>query len=237
MKLNLMITWLFIMVDQVNSENSGIQSENCIPFKAVIIWDTYTDGYRFFYYQRVFIVKLINEMPDNSKIYLKILGSDTTSFLHFDKDHLNDSWVEKIAGINDPAPFRNNSISVEIIRNDVFDILNTNMAVEYFFVVNECSEIEEEVIKMLKKQKTFVAFAGDTDSPAVWKRLSTSKKHLKNLNDDVHGPLGPFLDILCRDSLLMCDTDMYWNGFRCYRCSYICTSIPSEFCKDECPCM
>ncbi|XP_060567121.1 uncharacterized protein LOC132725926 [Ruditapes philippinarum] len=33
----------------------------------------------------------------------------------------------------------------------------------------------------------------------------------------------------------MCDTDMYWNGFRCYRCSYICTSIPSEFCKKECP--
>jgi hypothetical protein len=142
-------------------------------------------------------------MPDNSKIHLKIFGSDTTSLLHFDKDHLNDTWVEKIAGINDPARFRNTSISFEMIKNDVFDILNTNMAVEYFFVVSECSKIEAEVIKMLKKQKTFVAFAGDTDPPAVWTRLSTSKKHLKNLNDDVHGSLGPFLDIICRGNIAL----------------------------------
>jgi hypothetical protein len=140
-------------------------------------------------------------MPDNSKIYLKIFGSDTTSFLHFDKDHLNDTWVEKIAGINDPARFRNTSISFELIKNDVFDILNTNMAVEYFFVVHECSKIEEQVIKMLQKQKTFVAFSGDTDPSAVWTRLSTNKDHLIKLNDDIHGSFGPFVDILCTGNI------------------------------------
>jgi hypothetical protein len=90
-----------------------------------------------------------------------------------------------------------NSISFEIIKNDFFNILNTNMASEYFFVVNECSEIEEQVIKMHTKQKTFVAFAGHTDPPADWIRVSTSNGHLIKLNDNVHASLRPLVDILC----------------------------------------
>ncbi|XP_053402586.1 uncharacterized protein LOC123549819 [Mercenaria mercenaria] len=209
----------------------------CKPYRATIFWDTYTEEYGSFFYQRILTVRLIDEMPDNSVIRLKVVGTAFSRSLHFTKDHSNTSWVERIAEI-ETGYSSNHTISYEFILDEIFDILNMNMAEEFFWVVNECSVIEEKKVReALKRKKTFVAVTGQIDKPVsnVWTSIATDKNHTLKLNYKGHTNLDEFLNLACKDSRLNCDTDMYWDGNRCHRCSYICSKVPSEYCRNECP--
>ncbi|XP_053389169.1 uncharacterized protein LOC128552172 [Mercenaria mercenaria] len=83
--------------------------------------------------------------------------------------------------------------------------------------------------------KVFVVYHGAKPLSKFWANLATDKHHVLKLNGNIDGSVDDFLNLSCKDSRLYCDIDMYWNGTGCFRCSFICSPIPSEYCQIECP--
>ncbi|XP_053388904.1 uncharacterized protein LOC123550349 [Mercenaria mercenaria] len=209
----------------------------CEPYRAYIIWDMYRDEGSF-YDQRTTISKLINALSQGSVIRLSVVGATLNRTYNFIKDELNSSWTELIVQIK-PGNIRH-KIPYKVLKTEVSDTLTHNnslrMAEEFFLVVNGRSKLEKQkkTQTVMKGKKTYVVFAGNGELPDVWAEIATDEKHV--LEDFGQTDLGTFLSNVCKDSRLYCDTNRYWrDSSTCYRCSFICTTTPSEYCQLACP--
>ncbi|XP_053395073.1 uncharacterized protein LOC128555751 isoform X2 [Mercenaria mercenaria] len=236
----ILITFLLILILIPSSIQKGSETDvTCKPYRAYIIWDMYEEDSSYFLHRRV-ASELIDGMPDSSVIRLKAVGADSFDSLHFTKDNTNTSWTDMIVNIK-AGHLKHHTIPYSIIRKDVYDALghrsSPKMAEVFFLLVNGRSQIDrkKKAIAELKTKKTFVVFAGKSDPADVWTSIATNKDHVLKLNDSGQNDYEDFLNVVNTDSRLYCDTNMYWDGKVCYRCSYICTQTRSEYCHFECP--
>ncbi|XP_053389168.1 uncharacterized protein LOC128552170 [Mercenaria mercenaria] len=232
MILDFLVIWTYALTQRELKTDM-----KCEPYRAYIIWDMYRDEGSF-YDQRTTISKLINASSQGSVIRLSVVGATLNRTYNFIKDNSNSSWAELIVRIR-PGNIRQ-KIPYTLLRTEVSDTLTHNnslrMAEEFFLVVDGKSKLEKtkKTKKIMKGKKAYIVFAGNRELPDVWARVATDKEHvLENIGQT---DLGIFLSRVCKDSKLYCDTNKYWrDSSTCYRCSFICTQIPSEYCQVACP--
>ncbi|XP_053400897.1 uncharacterized protein LOC123550347 [Mercenaria mercenaria] len=209
----------------------------CKPYRAYIIWDMYREEGSF-YDQRTTISQLINASLEGSVIRLSVVGATLNRTYNFIKDDLNSSWTELIVQIK-PGNI-SHKIPYTVLKTEVSDTLthsnSLRMSEEFFLVLDGRSKLEKpkKTMKAMKGKKTYVVFAENRELPDAWTRIATDEKHV--LEDIGKTDLEEFLNSVCKDSRLYCDTNKYWrDNSTCYRCSFICSQIPSEYCQLACP--
>ncbi|XP_045194189.1 uncharacterized protein LOC123549823 [Mercenaria mercenaria] len=219
--------------------------QTCEPFWAFIVWDL-SETIDTFNVQRNFIFQIIKSTREDTNIRLDIMDTILSNVLDT-KKNISDNWFTniglKIAQVKRTGLERN-VIPYKHLMGAVSNFTNETVtaALELLFVVDNNSRIdkEESTLKELKKFKTFVAVRGTKPPPKFWTNIATDQHHLLELNDNIAGDIDDFLDLLCHDSKLYCNTDEYWsrNGKACKTCTFICARIPAEdppYCLRECP--
>ncbi|XP_045194714.2 uncharacterized protein LOC123550350 isoform X2 [Mercenaria mercenaria] len=213
----------------------------CSPFKAYIIWDR-SKGKDAFDVQVHYVLQIIEKTPEGTSIRLDTVDKKFRNIIDFIKD--NDEkrvWRYSITNVT-RRKSEHDIISYKSLKEAISNSFQKSekAAEEIFFIVNNNSKTddEEKAMKELKRRKVFVVLVFDgTKSPQseFWANLATDIHHVLEPNKNTDANADAFLNLPCRDSRLYCDTDLYWNGTGCSKCSFICSQIPSEYCQIECP--
>lgn len=222
------------------------QVQKCRPVNILFIWHV-TDGDTFVQQTR-FIMHLLRQLPDNSGIYITTTDP-SFNMLQLKKNSSYSNWADPIGSIK-PSDFENHIIPFSVVSKSVYSFMDKigkqEIAEVICFVVNKKSRMSPEEIavnNILQYKLTYIIFTGDAGvSTEMWANLSSDKRHLFILEDNITVKVDPLADavtsLCCQDSHLICDTDEYWTERRCYKCTFICsmgTQKQSALCQQNCP--
>ncbi|XP_060570422.1 uncharacterized protein LOC132728767 [Ruditapes philippinarum] len=229
---------IFIISDSFASHTVTDTKTKCKPYRAYLFWDICSND-KIFYTQRNAISKLIKDMPNGSLAHLTLIGaiSEKTIDIFIGKSE----WQKIISQLGPEQESMKRKIHFKHIKGAIEGTRGRHdsqeMATLIFFVLDKDSEIEkrERIKQYLEDKVTYVMFTGGQDLSFTFVSIATDGKHKFKLSISEDNDIGGLLEVVSKDSRLLCGTSYFWNSKTCHRCSFICGSDKSEYCRQECP--
>ncbi|XP_060600047.1 uncharacterized protein LOC132753576, partial [Ruditapes philippinarum] len=235
------LTWMLFFIISVSfaSDTASVAETKtkCKPYRAYLFWDICSNN-KIFYTQRNAISKLIKDMSKGSLVHLTLIGaiSEKTIDIFIGKSE----WQKIISQLEPERESMKRKIKFKHIKRAIDGTRGRHDAQEIatliFFVLDKDSEIKkmERVNQYLEDKLTYVMFIGGKDMSFTFVSIATDEKHKFKLSTSEDNDIGGLLEVVCKDTRLLCGTAYFWNGKTCYRCSFICSSDKSEYCRQEC---